>query len=260
MQETTTYTSEQTGRGTAVTILAVVGFLALVGIGILLAIYAARYVPTAISNLSSWGEDPALTAVPTTTLPFYPPTSPATTTPTYTPPVATTTPQPTIPPSYTPSPAPAAPITYYQTITTPYPLPGSIKIPAPTIYYGLPNLSIVMVTTGYMSGSRFIPDSTPDADDDFAVQILVRNTGTNKTGTWEIHTVIPTTADSTFVRDEDQPSLEPGGSILLTLELDRGELRTGDDREIFIEIDSDHDVRESNESDNRVTKRIDVHD
>ena len=59
MEKTTVYTYETRNTRAAVYGLAVVGFLALVFIGIMLAIYASRYVPEALTKLASSSSTPA---------------------------------------------------------------------------------------------------------------------------------------------------------------------------------------------------------
>lgn len=257
MYETTT-TQTSRNHSTAVLTLAVIGFIALVGVGIILAIYAARYVPVAISELGNpWGHGGASLSVVPDTIPF-PDTPVATSTGAV---VATSTPATTTPavvttPTYTHT---ASTFVGYRAITTPYPTPGSTQIPVPTTYTGLANLTVAITAVGYTDDDgHFVQDTSITNDNDLVVKILVTNNGTNKTGEWRIHTVIPASTDSTFEHEETEPSLEPKGILPLTLTLSRGHPRIGNDEEIHVEVDSDNDVTESNENDNEAETTIDV--
>jgi len=237
-------------RTAAVNALAVVGFLALVFIGIVLAIYAARYIPEAVSSLFTVSND-NLTIVPTMTFPA------ATTTPAT---VATTT-APMFTHSATttatttkPATKPAAPVVGYTTVTTTYPTPGSTQVPVPVTYSGLPNLTVSIQAVGYIdTNGVFVSQRNSDNNNDFAAKILVTNNGTNKTGTWEIETIMPTEHDSTFEHTENMVSLEPGATLPLTLRLTRGTLRASDNDQLQVTVDSGNDVVESNENDNEAT-------
>jgi subtilase family serine protease len=127
------------------------------------------------------------------------------------------------------------------------------------VYTGLANLTVSITAVGYINDNGdFVADSTIDHDQRLAVKILVTNTGTNKTGEWRIHTVVPTRTDSTFEHDENEPNLEPNGILPLTLTLERGQPHIGDDEKISVEVDTDNDVDESNENDNDATATISV--
>ncbi|MFZ1987909.1 MAG: CARDB domain-containing protein [Minisyncoccia bacterium] len=245
-------------RQAAVNALAVVGFVALVFVGITLAIYAARYVPIAISRVSSFftiasvGNHNNLSVISSTTIPFQP----ASTTPTFavaTSTVATTT-KPAKPVVKNP------PVAGYTTVTTAYPTPGSVKIPQNnTTLYGLPNLAVTITAVGYIDDNgNFVADKTITDDQELAAKILVTNTGTNNSGEWDIKVIVPTKTDSTFEEDSSQASLAPSQSNEITLRLTRGRPRVGDNEEIVVEVDPDHRITETNESDNDFTALIDV--
>jgi hypothetical protein len=251
MQQTTV-TEKTTQPSAAVGTLAIVGFLALILIGIVLAIYAARYIPIAFHSLtgSSYESQNSLTAVPSTTLAFNT-TAPA--------PVATTT--------YT-VPAPTQPVqqssgyqapTQYQTYATTYYTPGSTPVQVPVQNYGLANLTVRITDIGYYDNDgRFVSDDTLNSDDELVVKMIVTNNGTNSTGNWNIRTVVPTESDRTFEFDQDEPSLQAGATLPLTLDLTRGRLEVGDNQEIKVTVDADHDVNESDEDDNTDTQDFDV--
>lgn len=259
MQQTTITTEKTHGRSTAVGTLAVVGFIALILIGIVLAIWAARYIPLAFTNSTS--TDNSLTTVPSTSLSFdTTQTVTATTT-------ATTT-------SYTVPPAePAAPVTtqtanagsaqyqqtYYQTIAYPYYVPGSTPVQVPVSNYGLANLTVKITDIGYLDRSgRFVSDDSMNSDDELVAKILVTNNGTNATGSWNIRVVFPTQNDRSFDFDQDEPSLAAGATLPLTLDFTRGKLDVGNNQDLKVTVDANHDVNESNENDNTDTKSFDV--
>ncbi len=253
--ETAHTTEESSARAAAVNALAVVGFLALVFIGIMLAIYAARYVPLAVTRLGSAaylaGHDEGLAMVPDTTLPFPVAT---TTNATSTAPAATTTAANSVKAA-----AAAQPIVGYHTVTSATPTPGATRIEVPTTYTGLPNLIVSITAVGYLDDNdNFVADRSLSSSDTLVVKILVTNSGTNKTGPWSIHTVIPAASDATYEHDEDEPSLEPHAVLPLTLTMTRGSIHKGSDEEISVTVDSDNDVAESNENDNDASATIDV--
>lgn len=117
------------------------------------------------------------------------------------------------------------------------------------------DLIISSARAGYMSGSRFIEDDEIDADDDAAIQFTVKNNGGKNTGSWRFEVNLPTNGDDSF-RSGNQTSLAPGASITFTLEFDN--LDAGNNQSIIIEVDSDDDVDEENESNNRKTVRVDI--
>lgn len=256
MEKTTVYTYESQGTRAAVYGLAVVGFLALVFIGIMLAIYAARYVPEAITKLASFGKgDSGLSVVPTTTLPFATST-PATTTPavaTTTKPVATTTPAKT---------GGAAPVTGYKTVITSYPTPGSVQIPSNSAQNlsGLPNLTTTVIAVGYLDKNQdFVADKTVDSGDELAVKFRVTNTGTNVTGVWSLQVLMPTKNNDEFEYDSDpQHSLNPGAYNDYIVSLNKNQARVNDNDRITITADQEDKISESSERDNTAIASVSV--
>ncbi len=249
MEQTTTFVQTRT-RQSAVNALAVVGFVALVFIGMVLAIYSARYVPAAVSRLASAAaylstngkSDGQLQVVPN--LPF--PTE-ATTTATSTTPVATTT---------AVTPKPTTPVTAGKPTTTAYPVSGVVT---PSLY-GLPNLITSISAVGYLDDNGvFHADKTINSNQSLAVQFRVTNIGTNVAAPWQIHAELPTRSNGTFkFNSGTQDALVPGGWVDFTLHLDARDVRVGDDQEITIDADSGNDVKESNENDNDATATISV--
>jgi len=257
IHKTTTTTIDHTGgsRRAAINGLAVVGFIALVFIGITLAIYAARYVPESLSRLgaanvyfaSIFGgeEDSDLVVVPGDSVPFEDGRNDeetATTTETV---ATTTTPTPTQP-------------------TTPTPgTPTVIAVPVPgtgtPVLYGKADLAIRLIEVGYLrtsSPDSFVKASRVPEGERAAFRFRVTNTGTNSSGTWEFEAKLPTSPRYTY-ESRAQKSLLPGQYADFTLGYDRA--RDGEN-DITIEIDSDDDVNEINEGNNRLTFEIEVED
>lgn len=256
METTTTITTKRNGRTAAINALAVVGFIALVFIGIALAIYAARYVPTALSRVGSAAvylgsvftpadEDADLEVVPGETIPFDEETPVATSTP------ATGEPT-TQPTTNTPRPTP----TQGQTTTGTYPVGGTVAVPqAP---YGKADLAVSVVSVGYLNSadtdSYRVSSEVPDGKRG-AIKFVVTNVGTNVTGSWKFKATLPTSPSYTFT-SPSQKSLNPGDKIEFVLGFDK--TKEGNNRTIEIVVDSGKDVSESNENNNEVSKTIDI--
>lgn len=251
--ETITSTTT-TRRSAAINGLAIVGFAALVIAGMALAVYAARFVPGAVSQIGSAAvylssqvftggsnEDTDLVVVPSTdTISFGEDTATSTATST----VATATTTTTV----APTPQPGTPTT----IVVPVAVPASVN------YHGLPDLVIESVQTGYLTStdtssfraSKVVPDGERGA-----VKFAVVNRGTNVSGSFRFSAELPTSPTYTY-DSRDQQSLRPGERIEYVLGFDR--TRTGDNRTITIEVDSRNDVAESNERNNTHTVEISI--
>ena len=252
IHKTTTTTIDHTGgnRRAAVNGLAVVGFIALLFIGVTLAIYAARYLPDSLSRLGAANVyfaslfsdegDNELEVVPGDSVPFVDERNDeeaATTTPA----VATTT-------SPTPTPRPTTPV------VTVVPVPGTQPTP-----YGKADLSIRLLEVGYLrtsSTDSFVRASRVPEGERAAFRFRVTNIGTNNSGTWEFEAKLPTSPRYTY-KSRSQSSLAPNQYADYTLGYDRA--RDGENR-VTIEIDSDEDVNEISESNNDLSFEIEVED
>lgn len=230
--------------------LAVVGFVALVFLGVMLAIYGARFVPDTISRLTSavyLSSEPEQTSgapTATTTVTVFVPV-PATTTPAA--PEATTTPAAPNPPS-TGGPLIVRQPTYYYTYTS-----------TPRLY-GLPDLTVEIIEVGYLrtsSPSSFRRAREVPEGERGAFRFTVRNEGTNATGLWRFRAELPTkdNRDDTYTSGW-QTSLMPGASKTYTIGFDDPD--EGDDRRMSIDVDYNDTVDEINERNNDDTARIDV--
>jgi len=258
MTHTTTTTVEKTGgtRRAAVNGLAVVGFVALLFIGITLAIYAARYLPEGVSRLGAANVyfasffsdegDNELEVVPGESVPFEDERNDEEEMATSTDPVATTTSPTSNNPVVTPRPS--------TPVVTAVPVPGSR--PAP---YGKADLAVRLIEVGYLRTSdvdTFVKASRVPEDERAAFRFRVTNVGTNNSGTWEFEAALPTSPRYTYT-SRAQRSLAPGEYADFTLGYDRA--RDGENR-VTIEVDSDRDVSESSESNNDLSFEIEVED
>lgn len=254
--ETTTIKTTQTGsRQAAVNGLAVVGFIVLIILGMAFAIYAASFVPKAVSQIGaaavylsssfSGADDADLEVVPTETVPFGNDVTTSTST-------ATTTVTTTVVTTPGQAPAPAA----GQTVTTTYPTGGTF---VPATLTGLSDLTVEITATGYLTSSNtnsFVKSNTVADGKRGAVKFAIINRGTNTSGTFEFTAKLPTTSSSFTFNSAKQQSLKPGERIDYVLGFDR--TKSGDDREIRITVDSDKDVNESNENNNTDSVTVDI--
>ena len=202
--------------------LATVGFLALVVVGMWLAIYAARFVPTAVNGLGAAAvylgsvftpsPTPSLSVVPptaSTTLPFDGATTTAATT--------------TAPSSSTPTKSSAGtlvtPTAGKQTSSVTQ-ISGTAATPS---LYGLPDLAVTIDRVGYLatsSAESFVASSTVPHGMRPAVEFTVRNVGTNVSSVWSFTATIPTQTSYVYTAPNQQ-KLNPGDSIQFTLGFDQ---------------------------------------
>ncbi|MEK7602457.1 MAG: CARDB domain-containing protein [Patescibacteria group bacterium] len=223
--------------------LAVVGFVALIIIGILTAIYAASFIPKALSRFSSAN-------VYLSNLSATDGTDTTATTPTT--PTVATTPEPTVPVSPTQA-APAAPVVTTPTYVTPVytaPTPTVVRVPAPQTYYsGLPDLSVTITDVGYLrtnSIDSFVSANSVPRGYQGAVRYTVRNEGTNVSGNYRVEIRVSTNGGN----DTDSVSgsnLVPNRSVTGTGVFDANSSGTAT---IRITVDARDDVDESRENNN----------
>lgn len=249
METTTIRTTTGATRRAAVNGLAVVGFIVLIIIGMALAVYAATYVPSAISRVGSAAvffssvfqpaEDTDLVVVPPTeTVPFGEDVPAATSTPTTTPVVPTT--GATTPIQGTP-------------VTTVIQVPGT---PAPLS--GRPDLVIENLISGYLTSSNtnsFVKSNDIPDGKRGAVKFSIVNRGTNVSGRFQFEAELPTTRTFTY-QSGNQASLNPGERIDYVLGFDK--TKEGNNRTITVTVDPDRDVTESNEGNNTRSVTVDI--
>ncbi len=237
-----------TTRQTAINSLAIVGFIALLAIGVWGAVYSSRYVPNVVGKLGtaavyvgsifSPAEGPAIaTTTPPTpaTIDFGTEAATTTATTTVAKPAATTTPK-------RPAPAP----TYRVWATT-----------TPT-YYGYPDLAVSAMAIGYLNSnstdSFIVSPTVPDGKRP-AVKFSVKNVGTMWTGTWNFNATLPTTNGGNYTSDS-QRSLKPGDSVDFTLGFDRAD--NGSNKIFTVIVNKGRNVSEVNFDNNTLTLSLDI--
>jgi hypothetical protein len=255
---TETTTSPQ--RQAAIRALAVVGFIALLFIGMTLAVFTARYIPTAVSRIGQAAVSLSSVFTPAkpgavevvntgTVLPFgTTSTTTATTTATS---AATTT-------TTTTSTYPTGALTAGTATENAYVIPGatgnaSVPNTNPASFYGLPDLTVTNLVVGYLplnssADSDFVASQTVPSGTRFAVKFTVTNIGTNTSGNWDFSANLPTKQSYTFYAPSQQ-ALTPGDKIDFMLHLDAGEAKTGN-QTASITLDPSRLVNESNKSNN----------
>lgn len=243
MQSMNSFENDTKIRQAALTGLAVVGFAGLIALGIWLAVYLSQYVPIAVSEIGAAAVSLSeffvpgnanLTVVPsaTSTLPVVTATSTATS--------SVSTPVATKP----------TPTAGSETSTT---TPISGTQPAPL--HGLPDLSVIIVSTGYMAGASadtYVASSSVLTGTHPAVKFIVKNIGTNLSGAWRFSASLPTSSTALY-ESQPQQSLGPNDYIEYTLGFDqanRGE------QTITIKANYDNGISESNKDNNTATAKI----
>ncbi|HEX5774795.1 MAG TPA: CARDB domain-containing protein [Candidatus Paceibacterota bacterium] len=251
-------------RGAAVNALAVVGFIALILLGMGLAIYAARFMPAALSGI---GE----AAVSLSDI-FSPdrPNDIEVVGDGYennggnvvTLPIGTSTPSGDADPATTPStPSYTPPATGGPYYVQPAPTYGVITIPtggSTANYYGDPDLTVEILAVGYLRDKgdldSFVEDDRIPRNKDGAVKFRLANRGTNESGRFELEIKVKT-AGGTDTDTVTAPSMRPGTSVISFGVFDSN--RSGD-VDITLEVDPDDDVDESNERNNDDSDEVTV--
>jgi hypothetical protein len=254
-------------RTTLIRALAVIGFIALVGITMWLAVYSTRYVPGIVGRIGSAAvylssgvipsPTPSLSVVPTptasTTIPFSEasstiPTSTATST-TVTTSVTTTSPAKAVPPILGPTSS-----AYPPTRGTPTTGATSVVTQPP---YGLSDLTVTVDAVGYlMTGndtSSFTIGSPVPTGKLPAVMVTVANIGTNWTGTWNMSVSFPGTSNNFESLDSIAPY---GGSNSYILSADR--VTAGTNQPVIVTVDPDNTVAEQNENNNTASVSLTI--
>lgn len=233
-------------RQAAVSGLAVVGFIALIVLGVALGVYSARFVPGVVNRIGSAAvylgsvftpaSNPGLSVVTASTTPTASTTisfgtaSSTTATTTTTTQTATTR----TPPAHTTT-------THPVTVTT---------IPTTVAPHGLPDLALNISAIGYLDNSSpdsFTGSGSVPAGKIPAVKFTIRNIGTNWSGTWRFSASIPTRRAFVYQSDPQQ-SLAPGDSIDYTLGFDQA--LTGSNQMVTITVNFDNSAQDSNANNN----------
>jgi len=217
--------------------LAIVGFITLIAGGMALAVYSARFVPTALNGISG-----AAVSLISVFIPNDEPEVPVIELPE----TATTT--EAVASSTTPTPAPAS----HETVNV-YTNGGALPAEA---WYGSPDLTVSMLAVGYLTSSNKAFVSSKDIPEDayrVVFKFVIENRGTNIANEgWRFDAALPSRADKTF-RSDKQPELLPGERIEYTLGFERPTL--GTNQAIAITIDAAEDTVSSNDT---VTTLINV--
>jgi hypothetical protein len=203
------------GRATTIVVLAAVGFVAVLALGIGLASYSTRYVPLVVNRVgaaavylsSFFKEAPGLVVVQTPVSSSTPVETPSVDTPTTTP--VTTTQPPVV---KKPVKGPSTSGTYPIVTTT-----------APAHLSGLPDLTVRIDAVGYLATSStesFIASTTAPSGMRPAVKFSIKNVGTNIAAPWRFTATIPTQSSYLFYSPLQQP-LMPGDSIDYILGFDQ---------------------------------------
>lgn len=240
--------AEQNVRRTAIHSLAVIGFIALVGTSVWLAVYSARFVPSVVNGV---GEAAASLGSIFLRAPEGEAPSAAISTPT-----ASTTIQLGGEETKEPVRKPVAPIAGATSGGT-YPISTSTPAQSAPLS-GLPDLITTIDAVGYFTSTStdsFIASSTVPGGSRVAVRFTIKNVGTNVTGAWRWSASIPT--ESAYIyQSQPQQSLAPGDRIEYTLGFDQA-IR-GFERTISVSANFDRAVAESNPNNNSASTKITV--
>ncbi|MGB4076081.1 MAG: CARDB domain-containing protein [Minisyncoccia bacterium] len=250
MSATTGHGPQDTKKAT-VNGLAVVGFGALIIGGILLAIYASKYVPDVLSRLTSavylsadeeqntadeifGSEDEEVDA----------PQSKEPETSTVSPSREDDEPQVADETGYAPQTPRVADETGYTPIRY---LP-----PVPVPLYGDPDLVLTRVRGGYFRGSTFVEDEDVPDNRDAAVKFRVQNGGTNIASNWRVLVEVAGEDDATA----SGALLRPDGFQDFTLRISDSRRST---LRIEITVDPSDRLDEENERNNDRSLTLDLH-
>ena len=254
------FQSNTENRSAVVNTLAVVGFIALIGGSMWLAVYSTRFVPEVVNRLGSAAvylgsvfvpsPEPSLSVIPTpvasTTIPFSVASSTLSTN-------ATTTPKKTTTPT---QPKPVATTAGTKTVGT-YQM-NDATTTTQVLPSGLPDFIVTINAIGYLatsSADSFIASSTVPAGNRPAVKFTIKNTGTNTTGTWRFSASIPTQTAYIY-QSLPQQSLAPGDSIDYILGFDQANRGAG--QTISVTANFDRAVIESNSDNNSASAKITI--
>lgn len=247
-------------RRTVVNTLAIVGFVALIGASMWLAIYSTRYVPSVVTRLGSAAvylgsvftpsPEPTLSVVPaptasSTIISFGEASSTISTNVSSTTSKVTTTNQSrTSVTNWTPG--------------TPVDITNgaiSSSLPASTNYYGSPDLEVKIETVGYtVPDGSIVATTVIPAYTQGAVKFRVTNIGTNVSGPWTMHVIAPgTTLEQTMgPLVPAGPGIPPNEYVAYFINV-----APGTDRPIIITVDSNQ-ITESNILNNAASTAVTI--
>jgi hypothetical protein len=242
-------------RHPALYVLALFGFIALVGAGMWLAIYSTRFVPTVVNGLGAAAvylgsvfkpSNAALTVVPSPTASSTPVTTEASSTPIATAGGDNTS---TTGGTSTVKPAPG------KETTSTVQIGGSTGTP---VLSGLPDLAVTITAVGYLTSTSpdsFVATTTVPVGGRPAVKFTIKNIGTNVTGAWRFSASIPT--QTAFIyQSQLQQALGPGDSIDYTLGFDQA--NKGVNQTVSVTANFDKAVTESNSNNDSASATLTI--
>jgi len=235
---------------TAITVLAVFGFIALVAAGMWLAVYSTRFVPSVVNgageaavyigSIFTRENEPTLSVVTSPTTIFFG--------------VATTT--DSVKPQQVSSINQVKTTAGVKTSNT-YQISGTTTTKSLS---GLPDLVVNITEVGYLTSTStdsFVASSTIHAGIRPAVKFTIKNIGTNVTGSWRFRASIPTQSSYIYYSKPNETiSLNPGEYIDYVLGFDQA--ISGADKIISITVNFDHAVTESNFNNNSTSTKVTI--
>jgi len=235
-------------RSTVINVLAVAGFIAIIGGSMWLAVYSTRYVPNVVGRMGAAAvylgavftpaPEPTLSVIPTasTTLPFGEEVSSS---------ISTTT----VPTEILTAPSKPVTTTAGKQTTKTIQIGGATTTPKATVALsGLPDFAVTIHSVGYLASTTadsFIATTTISGTRP-AVSFTIKNIGTNVTGPWRWSISIPTQMAYLY-ESTPQQSLAPGDSIDYTLGFDQATVGT---QTVSVTANFDKTVTESNDRNN----------
>lgn len=236
--------------------LAVVGFGALILGGILLAVYAARYVPDTLSRLSSAvylsaekPENATTTAPRGNGFTLFP--SADNTAEDESVSDDSSTDEEDASADDKPQVADETEDSTPRTGGPLYVAPRPVYTTQQPQLYGLPDLELFDVRGGYFRGSTFVEDDEVPKNRDAGIKFMVVNTGTNVVSSWRV--LVETTGERDAVAQGGM--LRPDGYQTFTLRISDSD---EDTLRVSIEVDPDDRVNESDERNNDDTLRLEL--
>jgi len=242
-------------RQAAINGLAVIGFVVLVVMGIWLAIYSVRFVPTIMNGIGS-----AAVYLGSVFTPANEPTLSVVSNPTASTTISfgntnSTTATSTTPATSTPIKPKSIVKTTGEKTSGIYQIGGATTT---TSFSGLPDFVVNISAVGYLattSTESFIASSTVPSGGRPAIKFTIKNIGTNVAGTWRFSASIPTQSSYLYYSPFQQ-SLNPGDSIDYTLGFDQA--TAGSNKMISVSANFDHAITESNFNNNNASAQLTI--
>lgn len=247
-------------RVTVINALAVAGFVALMALGMWLAVYSTRYVPNIVGRMGAAAvylgsvftpsPEASLVVIPETptTISFGEEASSTLSTS-----ASSTAIDVTLPRA---APKPVTPTAGTRTTNT-YQIGGATT--TTNVATGLPDLMVKINAIGYLatsSAESFVASSTVPTGKPTAIHFTIKNIGTNVTGPWRWSAFIPT--QSAYTQEsQPQQSLAPGDSIEYWLGFDYYSANKGL-QTISVTANFDKTVKESNEDNNTASTKVTI--